>query len=347
MAQWADSAFAAELGVNPGHTGLRGILASEESEVSMLYWLRYIRNARGAAGKCGVHDNLSLTVGGAQQDKIVGGAWGLAERIYREELGGGMPGSGRVHFHSAVTHVYDHETEAPRIGLPADFPAAGASVVTADGRVVTARAVVVAVPLSLSAHIRHVPATPTRSRAAAGSPMASVIKINMEFSRCFWRDAQFSGLAISDDGPVALTYDACVGAPGEAGSRAVLVAFCLGRSAREWGERPPAERREGVLRAVAALFNCGDEALCPTRYTEQDWCKEPHAGGGYVCVSPPGVLSNYGYALQGPAGLVHWCGADVAVEWQGYMEGALSSAEKAVAEVVAQLGLPAAGPSRQ
>jgi hypothetical protein len=52
----------------------------------MLFWLRYIRNARGRNGEPGVHDNLSLTRGGAQQDKIKGGAWGVASMVHRKEL---------------------------------------------------------------------------------------------------------------------------------------------------------------------------------------------------------------------------------------------------------------------
>ena len=63
VAGWVKESFPASLGVNPAHTGARGILASEENEVSMLYWLRYIRNARGADGSPGIHDHLSLTKG--------------------------------------------------------------------------------------------------------------------------------------------------------------------------------------------------------------------------------------------------------------------------------------------
>ena len=282
-----------------------------------------------------MHDFLSLTKGGAQQDKIQGGAWGLVQRIFTQEL------AEEVQLHAKVTHVYDHETQARALGLGPGMPSGGVSVVTADGRVRVARALVMALPLSLAPHVRHLPALPTRARAAAGSPMGSVIKVLIEFAQPFWLDQGFSGLSISDDGPVSLTYDASLGTRGRPSFRPALVAFCLGRSARDWGERPREERRRAVLAAVGRIHAVADAAaLQPVMYFEQDWCKEPHAGGGYVCASAPGVMTNYGHALSPAAGCVSWCGADVALEWQGYMEGALCSAEKAAAEVPVRLDSP-------
>ena len=57
-----------------------------------------------------MHDFLSLTKGGAQQDKIEGSAWGLAHQIHTQEL------ADEVQFSAKVTHVYDHETQVKALG---------------------------------------------------------------------------------------------------------------------------------------------------------------------------------------------------------------------------------------
>mmetsp|Transcript_1445 Transcript_1445/g.4735 ORF Transcript_1445/g.4735 Transcript_1445/m.4735 type:complete len:697 (-) Transcript_1445:162-2252(-) len=329
VAAWAHGAFPASLGINAGHTGARGILASEENEVSMLFWLRYIRNARGAGGTVGIHDNLSLTKGGAQQDKIEGGAAGIPARIHTKEL------AEEVQFHAAATHIWDHSSDT--MVTTAGRTSGGVSVVTADGSVYLTKAVIVATPLPLSARISMLPPQPARQRAANASPMASVIKVYVEYATDFWQSRGYSGLSISDDGAVGLTYDASLDNSGERRPR--LVAFLLGQAARKWSGQPAETRRAAVLEDLHRLF-ASATALTPLEYIEQDWCQEPWAGGGYVAVAAPGVLTNYGHALVPKTGRVAWCGADVAIEWQGYMEGALASAEVAVANVAEILGKP-------
>lgn len=186
---------------------------------------------------------------------------------------------------------------------------------TADGSVYVGRAAVIAMPLPLTSSLALLPPRPVRARAAAGSHMASVIKVNVEYAVDFWRSRGYSGLTISDDGPVGLTYDATLGDRGDTTHRPVLVAFLLGKSAREWSARTPEVRQCAVLEAIKAIF-CADAAMHPTRYTEQDWCQARWAGGGYVAVPGPGVLTNYGSALNEKSGVVTWCGTDVAPEWQ-------------------------------
>jgi len=46
-----------------------------------------------------------------------------------------------------------------------------------------------------------------------------------------------------------------------------------------------------------------------------------------------GTLSKYGDYLHKPIGSVHWAGTETATEFYGYMEGALQSAERVVAEI--------------
>jgi len=51
---------------------------------------------------------------------------------------------------------------------------------------------------------------------------------------------------------------------------------------------------------------------------------------------PPGTMTRFGHALRAPCGRIHWAGSETAVEWAGYIEGALRSGIHAAREVAAR-----------
>jgi monoamine oxidase len=70
---------------------------------------------------------------------------------------------------------------------------------------------------------------------------------------------------------------------------------------------------------------------------DKDWSADPWARGCPTSAMPPGVMSVHGPALREPNGRVHWAGTETSPEWNGYMEGAVASGERAAAEVLAAL----------
>jgi monoamine oxidase len=48
----------------------------------------------------------------------------------------------------------------------------------------------------------------------------------------------------------------------------------------------------------------------------------------------PGGWTSYGSALRAPVGPLHWAGAEVATVWNGYMDGAVRSGERATAHAL-------------
>jgi monoamine oxidase len=52
---------------------------------------------------------------------------------------------------------------------------------------------------------------------------------------------------------------------------------------------------------------------------------------------PTGAWTAYGDALRAPLGSLHWAGAETATVWNGYMDGAVSSGERAAGEALAAL----------
>jgi monoamine oxidase len=88
-----------------------------------------------------------------------------------------------------------------------------------------------------------------------------------------------------------------------------------------------------VLASLAGYF--GPRAAQPDDYVEQDWSAEEWTRGCYGAHMPPGVLTQFGPVLREPVGRIHWAGTETATEWSGYMDGALTSGERAAAEVLA------------
>jgi monoamine oxidase len=113
-----------------------------------------------------------------------------------------------------------------------------------------------------------------------------------------------------------------------------------GDNARYWGQRTRAERYQQVIASFARYF--GRQALSPVGglggYVEMNWSAEPYTGGCYAGFLAPGVWTNYGPALRKPVGHVHWAGTETATVWNGYMDGAVQSGERAAQEVGAALG---------
>lgn len=285
----------------------RAVFAAEPSEVSFLHFLFYVHSNNGLMP-------LTTIEGGAQAERFTGGAQSLSLRI-ASELGAS------VHLSTPVRAVLQDE--------------GGVTVSAEDGRTWRARYAVVAVPPALAERIDFGTALSAgRRRAHADIPMGSVIKVVATYERAFWREAGFSGEAVSDTGPVRLCFDDC----GPDGHHPALVGFFLGETARAWTGRPAAERQRAALESFARFF--GPQALRPTAVADLDWISEPWSKGCYVGLPRPGVLSTIGDALRAPSGRVHWAGTETAVEGCGYLDGAVESGERAATELAARLATP-------
>jgi monoamine oxidase len=119
------------------------------------------------------------------------------------------------------------------------------------------------------------------------------------------------------------------------GGPGVLMGFFAGAPALAWGALDEQPRRDAALRGMAGLL--GQAALEPTDYRDVDWTRDPWSRGGPVGLMGPGTMTGPGRALREPVGLVHWAGTDTATEWNGYMEGAIQSGQRAAREVTAAL----------
>lgn len=274
----------------------------EPGAVSMLHAVRYVKAAGGIGRMLDVE-------GGAQQDRFPAGTQQIAVRM-ADELGS------RVRLSTPVRSVVRD--------------ADGVLSVRTDQGVVTARAVIVAVAPAHRAAIDFDPPLPDDYTALPGNwPQGNLSKAYAAYPTPFWRAGGCSGEALSDEGPVFITFDVSPSGDGPG----ILLGFT---DAAEFDELPAAERRARALAGFATLF--GDRARNPIDYVDHRWSAEEFAPGGPTAAVPPGSWTRYGPSLRAPVGGIHWAGTETADEWTGFLDGAVRSGRRAAAEVHASLG---------
>jgi monoamine oxidase len=282
---------------------VRAVFTSEPRDLSFLYFLSYLKSGHGLESLISIKE-------GAQESRFVGGAQRLSI-LMAEQLGE------RVVLNCPVRSITQD--------------ADGVTVQTDRGPF-RGRLVIIAIPPLLASRIHYAAGLPARrQQLMIRMPMGSVIKYVATYERAFWREAGFSGEAFSDTGPTVTTFDDC----SHDGSQPALVSFSDGAAGRAWSDRPAEERRNAVLAEFARFF--GQAALQPTEFAEKNWSDDPWSGGCYAGVMGPGVMTDFGPAIRQPCGRIHWAGTETAIDWTGYIDGAIESGQRTAVEAVTRL----------
>ena len=163
-----------------------------------------------------------------------------------------------------------------------------------------------------------------RSRMSRGAALKAIAT----YPTPFWRDSGRSGNTLRPSGPVTTTFDVSRGEFG------VLATLVVGSAADALHARGAGERRALVLDAFRRA--AGAEALEPLSYREHSWAADPMTLGGYGELMPPGMITEVRSFGREPIGRVHFAGTETSPEWNGYLEGAVRSGERAAREVLAQ-----------
>ncbi len=278
------------------------IFTADPSEVSLLHVLFHLHSAGGFARQTRIE-------GGVQQDRVVGGMQTIADRV-GERLGDA------VRLGAAVREIRD----------------GGSAVeVVADRVMVRARRVIVAIPPTLSGHIRFEPELPaTHARLLQRLPAGASYKIALVYDAPFWRLDGLSGQSLALGSPLSLTIDAC----GATTPPGILNAFACGPDARALARLEAAERRHVVIEQMRARF--GPQAAKVRDYVEQAWAEEEWTRGCFMAHYAPGVLTQLGHLLREPVGRIHWAGTETSPVMNGFIDGAVRSGERAAQEVLAR-----------
>jgi len=309
LGRWRDQNITAPGARRLFDIATEALFGAESDELSLLYTLFYTASAGNSKEK-GDFTRLIATPGGAQESRFVGGSQRIPIEVAKR-LGG------QVVLNSPVRRIAQH---------------GGRVVVTSDRMVVEAREVIVAIPPKLVLGIDFHPGLPAgKHKLLKGMPPGNLIKWEAVYDKPWWRDGGYSGQAVSEQGPANTTFDNTP--PG--GSPGILFGFVGGDQARSFRKLSRAGRRKAVLDNFALYY--GEEARSLKASFEMDWTQEAWTRGCPVGHTQRNVLHRYGPWLRKPQGHVHWAGTETADYWNGYMDGAVRSGERAAKEVLRAL----------
>jgi monoamine oxidase len=317
LQQWIDQRSASRRFKALVPVATRPIFGAEPRELSLLFVLFYIASS-GNPSNPGTFERNFDTRGGAQQSRFFGGSQLLprrmAQHLGRHRVLLGSPARQIVQAKTGVTVHADHHT-------------------------LTAKQVIVAIPPVLAGAIRYQPALPKpRVQLTQRYPQGTLTKVAVVYDRPFWRDAGLTGQILDTAWPVSATFD---DSPPD-GSPGVLFGFVGGDNARRYNAASPAARRSAVLNQYSRWFASQSSALASAAlnakgFFDTNWSSETWTRGCPVGIPTLGTLSALGPHLRAPVGRIHWAGTETSDYWNGYMDGAVRSGERAAAEVLANL----------
>lgn len=205
------------------------------------------------------------------------------------------------------------------------------SVLLSTGEILTARRVIIAVPLRVAATTLRLPwASPALMSAMRATPtwMSTHAKAVALYNRPFWRDAGLSGRIASRLGPLIEVHDHS----GINGTPAALFGFV------GWPPERRASDPEGLRKAILGQLSAclGDEAAHPLELVIQDWATKPEI------VTKQDLSQPSDHPDMGPAvlrqpyldGRVLFAVSEVSNTSPGLLEGALAIGEQVALHLI-------------
>lgn len=206
-------------------------------------------------------------------------------------------------------------------------------VTTHSGIQYRCKKVILSLPTPLYKEVVFEPQLPSaKLNFSSSTHLGYYTKVILIYEKPWWREHGLCGLTHSFKGPASLTRDSS----SPADSQYSLTCFVVGEPGRKWSTFSKSERHAQILEQVASIYGpqLSEKARMPLSILEQDWAQEQFSRGCPCPVTPPGVLSRLGWALQAPFGNVHFVGTETAGSWKGYIEGALESGDRGAEEVI-------------
>ncbi|MEM9809384.1 MAG: FAD-dependent oxidoreductase, partial [Cyanobacteria bacterium P01_D01_bin.56] len=197
----------------------------------------------------------------------------------------------------------------------------------ATPQTISADRVVCSVPLTVLDRIDMQPAlSPEKQRAIDELAYTSVSRVMVQTKTRFWQDQGKSGYTATDL-PIALAGDTTFS---QSGQRGILESLTAGNKARQIGTLSHDDRLKFVLPHMEAVFP--GVANHMETSASISWDADEWAKGGYVWFQP-GQMGQHLPTIAQPQGRIHFAGEHTS-PWNGWMQGALESGERAAQEIL-------------
>lgn len=189
------------------------------------------------------------------------------------------------------------------------------------------RHVIFAIPPQCLSRVAFSPPLPSeRTRQWKSFRRGKVIKTSAVFNEPFWRASGLSGTMEHCDPMFPLIVDSSE----SVGGRGILTALSTAHAATLLEKLPKSERElhyrsmlESLLGPVVPPFEMVNST---------DWSSEEFSLGGYASRRAPGAWTGVP-ELFSNIGNIHFAGTETADEWRSYMEGAITSGQRAAREI--------------
>jgi monoamine oxidase len=161
------------------------------------------------------------------------------------------------------------------------------------------------------------PLSPAKTLAAYELEYGRIIKSQILFGHRFWPAEDFS--LMSDE----TSHQYFHSTQGQPGPRGILCSYSVGDKADVLASQTKPERQAQLLRDLTAVSKNAPSALIDT--FDQPWQDDPWVHGAYAMYRP-GQWFRVRPLLEQPHGKVLFAGEHLG-DWQGFMEGAVSTGE--------------------
>jgi monoamine oxidase len=203
----------------------------------------------------------------------------------------------------------------------------GASPVSADR-------VVLALPFSILRTVDYSRAgfSALKNTAIQELGMGTNSKLHLQFSSRHWNSLGSNGETFADTG-YQNTWDVTRAQPGAAG---ILVDYTGGDIGASFGTGTPAERAAQFLTQIEPVLP-GISSRWNGRATVDYWTGDPFTLGSYSYWKV-GQYTKFAGAERLQEGAVHFAGEHTSIDFQGYLNGAVETGQRAAGEVLSAVG---------
>jgi monoamine oxidase len=177
---------------------------------------------------------------------------------------------------------------------------------------------------------------PAKRRAIQDLAYGTNAKVMISTTARPWRTGLATGTSFNDGGVYHESWESTRGLDGDV---AIMTSYTGGRLGVSVGESNPEAQGRRFAEALDAVFP-GTAAAFTGRAARMHWPSARHFEGSYSCYAP-GDRVSFGGAEADSVGGVFFAGEHTSAEWQGYMNGAVESGERAAREVLTSLRMGA------